>query len=65
MFNGLDIASTVNKNYVPEQQTRIDVAQSMQTRLNNNLQKKQQQQQQQQEGNINIPGNMDGWGTVN
>lgn len=59
----LNLAHTVNSSYIPENQTRIDVAQNMQARLNTNLQKQQEQKmQQQQQGNINMPSVNQDWG---
>lgn len=63
MFNKLNITESVNNTYRPEKQTRIDVAQSMQSRLNNNLQNKQSKQNFQQPGTMDLPQNIQGWGT--
>jgi len=57
----LNISEQVNKSYIPANQTRLDVAQSMQNRLNTNLQK-QQEQKQQQQGNIEMPTVNQDWG---
>ena len=63
MFNGLDITKEVNNTYVPEKQTRLDVAQSMQNKLKTNLQARQNNQMQ-QPGTMEIPANVQGWGNA-
>lgn len=63
MNNKLNLTKTVNSMYVPEQQTRLDVAQSMQNKLKTNLQARQNNQMQ-QPGTMEIPSNVQGWGNT-
>lgn len=63
MFNNFNIAKEVNSAYIPEKQTRLDVAQSMQNKLKTNLQARQNNQMQ-QPGTMEIPENVQGWGNT-
>lgn len=63
MFNNFNIAKEVNSAYIPEKQTRLDVAQSMQNKLKTNLQARQNNQMQ-QPGAMEIPENVQGWGNT-
>lgn len=63
MFNSMKIKDQINKNYRPNQVVSNDVADDMQTRLQQRLTQKANAPQGQ--AGIDMPQNAQGWGGMN